>query len=137
MSDPILGIGSNALVPFPKENTDKELYDFLNRFVRSADENIDFLLRPTLRSVSANYTAVDSDYTILVDATGGARTITLPIASKAKNKVYNIKKIDSSTNNVTVDGNGSETIDGATTYVIINQYESIMIHSDGTAWFII
>ncbi len=49
----------------------------------------------------------------------------------------NIKKVDVSVNTVTVDGNASETIDGATTAVLTTQWESITIHCNGTAWFIL
>jgi hypothetical protein len=37
---------------------------------------------------------------------------------------------------VTVDGNASETIDGALTYALAVQYQSITIISDGTNWHI-
>lgn len=86
---------------------------------------------------TANYTLVIKDRGVFVDASGGAVTITLPTAASAKNVQYFIKKIDSSVNAVTVDGNGSETIDDSTTQVISSQYDSIEIYSDGTEWWII
>lgn len=88
------------------------------------------------RTESANYTATAHDYLILVDATGAARTITLPAAASSTGKVYAIKKIDSSVNTVTVDGNGSEDIDGADTQSLALQWDAITIICDGTAWFI-
>lgn len=86
---------------------------------------------------TANYTLVIKDRGVFVDASGGAVTITLPTAASAKNVQYFIKKIDSSVNAVTVDGDGSETIDDSTTQVISSQYDSIEIYSDGTEWWII
>jgi len=86
---------------------------------------------------TANYTAAITDHAIFCDATSGAITITLPSASPAQGREYHIKKIDSSTNTVTIDGNGSQTIDGALTQVIIFQYDSVMIKADGSNWFIL
>lgn len=83
------------------------------------------------------YTATDADLVILCDASSGAFTITLPTAVGRAGKVFHIKKIDSSANGVTVDGNGSQTIDGATTQVIATQYNSIKITSDASNWHIL
>jgi len=49
-----------------------------------------------------------------VDPTGGAFTVTLPAG--AEGGEVRLKNVGTSTNVVTVDGNGSQTIDGATTY---------------------
>lgn len=87
-------------------------------------------------SVSATYTAAD-EYIILVDASGANRTINLPAASGVANRIYIIKKTDSSANTVTIDPNASETIDGATTKVLSAQYARIQIVCNGTNWFII
>ena len=86
---------------------------------------------------SSGYTATASDFAIMCDASGGGFTITLPAAASHTGRVYHIKKIDSSGNIVTVDGNSSETIDDATTAVLTTQYESITIQSDGDEWFIL
>jgi hypothetical protein len=45
-----------------------------------------------------------------------------------------LKKTDSSINAVTIDGNGSETIDGGLTAVINNQYECVSVMNNGTNW---
>lgn len=94
-------------------------------------------LIPTLVSKSGAYTATDADYSIICDASGGAFTITLPAASGRVGRRYHVKKVDSSGNAVTIDGNASETIDGATTLAISTQYDSIMITTDGSNWHII
>lgn len=86
---------------------------------------------------TANYTITATDSTILVDATSGNITITLPAVSGTTGRQYVIKKIDSSVNTVTIDGNSSETIDGATTQSITTQWDAITIQSNGSAWFII
>jgi len=89
-----------------------------------------------LRTETTTYTALTTDDVILANASGGAFTITLPAASGNSGKLYRIKKIDSSTNGVTIDGNSSETIDGSTTVVLYNQNDVIEIVCDGSNWVI-
>lgn len=86
---------------------------------------------------TADYTATSSDHTILCNKSDGNITITLPAVSGCSGRIYNIKKIDSSAYTVTIDGNSSETIDGALTQTLTTQYESITIQTDGSAWYII
>ena len=74
---------------------------------------------------------------VLADATGGAITIDLPPASAMISQTLTVKKIDSSANNVTLDGDASETIDDSETQVLSSQYDSITMLSDGTRWYII
>jgi hypothetical protein len=82
-------------------------------------------------------TLTRDDRTVLVDASGGARVVNLPTAASARYQQFTIKKIDSSVNTVTIDASGAETIDGAATAVILAQYVSFTIQSDGTTWWII
>ncbi len=89
---------------------------------------------------SANYTVLeaDRDKLIRVDATSGAITIALLAAATAGDGFQiAIKKTDSSGNAVTIDGNGSETIDGALTIALNNQNEVAVLISNGTSWNII
>ena len=88
-------------------------------------------------SVSTTYTIVENDGVVLCDAASGSFTVTLPPASGIDGKVYHIKKTDSSANVVTIDGDGSETIDGALTQVLASQYDALTITSDDTEWWII
>jgi hypothetical protein len=88
-------------------------------------------------SKTGTYVITASDYTILCDASGGSFAVTLPSVSGTTGRVYVIKKIDSSVNTVTVDGDSSDLIDGATTQVLTAIYESITIQSNGSAWYII
>lgn len=88
-------------------------------------------------AISASTTADATATVWLVDASGGAVTLTLPTAASADRRVYHVKKTDSSLNAVTIDGSGAETIDGAATQTLIAQYESIQIVSDGTSWYVL
>lgn len=83
------------------------------------------------------YTASASDSLILCNATSGTFTITLPAASGCLGVKFNIKKTDSSANNVIIDGHLSETIEGETTLTISTQGDSYTIQCSGTEWWII
>jgi hypothetical protein len=86
---------------------------------------------------TADYTVTASDYAILGDASSGAITITLPTAVGIAGRVYVVKKIDNSSNVVTVAASGSETIDGATTYTLSSQWKYVTIISNGSNWLVI
>lgn len=88
-------------------------------------------------SKTSNYTATLSDDVILCDTTGGAFTISLPAAATSTRKVLTIKLINDSDNNLTIDANGGEFIDGALTQVLNMQWQFVTIACNGTAWYII
>lgn len=86
-------------------------------------------------TVTTNYLMLESDEVILVDATAGPVTITL-FPTPVIGTIITVKKIDSSANIVTNDGNGKN-IDGQATQTISNQFTADKMTYDGTAWFII
>ena len=88
-------------------------------------------------SVAANYTASTSDEVIFVDASSGHVTITLPTASGNTGKKYRIKKFEASANNVILDGDGAETIDGSTTQTTNVPWTGWVIISNGSNWGVI
>ena len=99
-----------------------------------AKEILDALyFSPRVVTVTSNYIANYGDI-VLVDASGGAVTVTLP--SPKANAIINVKKIDSSSNVITIDGNGAN-IDGQASIQITTQYESYTLVSDGSNWWII
>ena len=81
-------------------------------------------------------TTLDQTHNVVLCNTG-AYTVTLPAAASNTGKVYYIKNIDSDGDNINIDGNGSETINGATTYVLHSYNDGIRIVSDGTGWHVI
>lgn len=73
-------------------------------------------------------------------ATAGGITLTLPAAATAGNGavVYlKDKGGNAGSENITIEGNGSETIDGALTFVLNVNYQSITVVSDGSNWMIV
>lgn len=71
---------------------------------------------------------------VLVDATAGATTITLP-ATPLTGAGIIVKKIDASGNAVTLDGNGT-IIDGAATQVLAAQWNAATMLYTGAVWAI-
>jgi hypothetical protein len=90
----------------------------------------------TQTGTTRNETATSSCKVILCDCTSNAITVNLPTAVGNTAK-FEIKKIDSSANAVTVDAFSTQTIDGGLTAVLQVQYESITIVTDGANWFLI
>ncbi len=88
-------------------------------------------------SATSNTTLTETDgiNVKLINATSGAVTVTLPTAV-SNAACFIIKKTDSSTNKVTIDGYSTETIDGGSTYVLNDQYNYVEIVSNGTNWVV-
>lgn len=76
-------------------------------------------------SVTGNYTVLATDGYLRCDCTSGNIAITLLPINQAPNAVLYIKKIDSSTNTITV--SGDHNIDGQASVVIGTQYQAIAI----------
>jgi hypothetical protein len=85
---------------------------------------------------SLSVSATSGIAVVLCDCSSNAITINLPAASGNTATVI-VKKTDSGSNTVTVDGSGAETIDGGATAVISRQYESISLVSSGSTWSIV
>lgn len=84
---------------------------------------------------TTGYTALATDDIIVCDATSGPFTVLLP-AAPSTGMNFVIKKIDSSTNAVTIGGNG-KTIDGGSNASVPAQWNSISVVYNGTVWYII
>lgn len=84
-------------------------------------------------SKTTTYTLTEDDYRVFGDASGGDFTLTLPTAVGITGREYNIINIGA-TGNVTIDGDGTETISGSTTLTLTAQWQSVVITSDGSNW---
>jgi hypothetical protein len=89
---------------------------------------------------TANYTLTATDYTVGFDCASN-RTATLPDATTCAGRIYVIYQYNTNlgARSVTLDGNGSQTINGLTTYNLLGycDYSSVMIQSNGSNWIII
>ena len=105
----------------------------------------DYLLNPNctvqktagaIRTVTADYVATQEDYTILVDASGGPRTVELPhVWQVAPRREFIVKKVDDSSNAVIIDPVGSTQIENAATKSLTAQWETARITNDASEWF--
>jgi hypothetical protein len=86
---------------------------------------------------STDYTVTDNDNIVLGDASNASITFILPSAVGRTGRRYVFVKIDGSNNSVTIDANGSETINGNLTKVLVNRYDRVELVSDGSGWIII
>lgn len=87
-------------------------------------------------AVNTTYTALTTDY-VIAATTGSPYTISL-LASPETGRSYRIKDVSggAASNNLTISGNGAN-IDGASTYVINQNYGSVDVCFTGTVWSIL
>lgn len=98
------------------------------------------IILTTIKSVSsANYVVLDNDGydVILVSTANSNRTITLPTAADNAGRKLSIKKTDTGTGSVIIDGEGVETVEGDATQTIFKQFGSAILTCDGSAWYLI
>jgi hypothetical protein len=84
-----------------------------------------------MRKLTAAGTLQPNDGLVLCDATAGSFTLTLGDPSKGSGRPVTIKKSDASGNAIILGG----TIDGVTNRTLAAQDDSVVIQSDGAAWF--
>jgi len=82
------------------------------------------------------YSVTNNNATILVNHPLSPFGVLLPSASTVVGQQYQIKKIDSSANAVTVSTTSSQTIDGNLTYTLATIYKSVTLQSDGSNYYI-
>ena len=103
--------------------------------ITTADQNEEWAV---VSNGGSNYTIQEAQTVMLASASSGAVTITLPDAAGTNaNRVIIVKKMDATSNAVTVTGTGGDTIDGQTNFILTTQYASITVVSDGSNWNIV
>lgn len=89
---------------------------------------------------SANYTVDEDDRgkLLAVDATSGNVTMSLPaIADVPEGFTVAVKKVDSSSNSVILDPDGSETIEGSAQLSMATEDQTVTVTSDGSEWLVV
>lgn len=89
------------------------------------------------RLISASDAVGDLDQTIIVDATGGNVIAALPPVAEKEGRRLEFKRIDGSVNTVTIEADGTETIDGAANQPLAAQYDSLKLVAGPTEWHIV
>jgi hypothetical protein len=93
-----------------------------------------YTINRVVNTYTTNKTLSNIDSVVLVDATSGPLTITLP--ASVIGKYFDIKKVDSSANAVTI-ATTSGVIDGDATKVLALQNASLTIIGSGTNFYIL
>lgn len=103
---------------------------------RTAWENFIKLDAFNTLSVTAGATLTPISGTVFANAAAGSLVLALPPASGNAGLTFTVFKTDSTTNTVTLDGDGAETLDGAATLVLGGNLgrSRVTIICDGTAW---
>lgn len=97
-----------------------------------------WIVKGNVITVTAAYTVTSADFTILADATAGSFDILLPDAATVDGQIFNIKRIDGTSNEVAITTTSSQTIDGYTSGEIgPAENESFAVQSDGANWRIV
>jgi hypothetical protein len=133
-------VGSGANVFKQKVGVDLQFRSLVSTSGLSITQNTDTIaIRTalTVRTINTTTNVLSTDDLLLVDTTSGPVTLNLPAASTIPGKVYYAKKISGTANNLIIDPNLSETIDGIATKTTNIQYETITFVNDGLSWWIL
>lgn len=74
---------------------------------------------------------------VLADASASQITITLPPADDFNGVLISVKKVDSTGNAVVVSTQNGDTVDGASSLSIYDQYVTLGVVSNGLDWYIV
>ena len=143
LSPTTAGRATNVRPPEPQLSLgiikDAANYAVDNTVVADVDPDVpgnardDYIVTP----VAIDTVLDDTFEIVLVDATAGPRLITLPTAVGIRGRFYEIKKIDATVNIVTIDANGVQTIDGLLNQLLIAQWSTFAMVSDGANWMLV
>lgn len=115
----IYGDGIYKILVYDSDSTLKFTWD--NIKIRASNSSV-------LTKI-ADYTTTTDDDVVLLDTTTGSITVTLHAASTWENFLI-LKNIGANT--VVIDPNGTETIDGSSTFTMQGENEYIILFSDGS-----
>ena len=92
----------------------------------------------TIAQNTGTITVTPYDSGLIIMGNTAAMTVTLPLASSAAGVALQFIKTTTNAAAITLDGAGSETINGATSYASMDaQWDSVEIVCNGTAWFVV
>lgn len=109
----------------------------LRQLVTDLNQNFTALERRFLSVSATTAVALPALHTVyFVTTSGGNVTLTLPPAADCTGKQLTVKKLNAP-NTLTLDGNASETIDGAATLALTAQWATRTLYCNGSAWFVV
>jgi hypothetical protein len=95
------------------------------------------LIKSAIGSKTTTVTLGKDDEYVELSSSGGAYTATLPPVADYLGRVMVLIKTTADFNLITIDGDGSETINGATTTTLATQWECIHIIATSSGWRVI
>jgi hypothetical protein len=99
---------------------------------------MDHLTGLSVATKTGAYTVTQQDCVVLVDATAGAVTITLPAASSLPGHLIVIRKVDAGINAVSITRTGADLVDGLVSVALAAQFSGRLLLSDGASrWHIL
>lgn len=131
-SGPGIALDSNGEIPIASL-ADGAAFQYVRTAADGVTVGWDYFALGPVDEYSADQTLTASNRVVKVVTTGGTRTLTLPAASGNTGLAYFIVKL-SAANSLIIDGNASETINGATTLTLTAQFDSRIIVCDGDEW---
>ena len=87
--------------------------------------------------ITSTDTLGDSDGIFYCNAASGAITLNLPASANYERRLYLIQKTDTSSNNITIDPDGSEFIDGFPSLSLTGLNQAVLIQCNGVGWDVI
>jgi len=93
----------------------------------------------TVNTATYDLLSTDEIISVTYTSTGAVTSLTLPTAQCISGRLITIKDAGGNayTNHITIDTEGAETIDGIDTLVVVSDYYSVTLYSDGNNWLVI
>lgn len=85
---------------------------------------------------TANYTLTNADSFVAANASSGGISISLPSAVGLIGREFTVKKVDTSSNAVTIVTSSSQTIDGSVSVILNTKWQGATLVSDGANWLV-
>lgn len=114
----------------------QRLADYLTRELGAIEAAIGIARLQSIRTTTQAVELTTQDGITLVDATASSIAVTLPDVRVATGQSLTVKKTDASGNAVTVTAAGTALIDGASTFPLTAQWQSVTVQSDSLNWYV-
>jgi len=129
-------VDSGALKPLSTSYLDLEIGKLTSAGITNTAGNIRNVT--TVNVATYDTLATDDIINVTYTTTAAVTSLTIPTAQMVEGRVIVIKDAagNAGTNNITIDTEGAQTIDGAATLVLSGDYDSVTLYCDGSNLFI-
>ena len=124
----------------PPQPTQRQIVDAVNALIDQTVQSSGPLSLnvKTITNAGSPYTVIATDQFLLADTSSGNVTFNLPAIATSDGRDLIAMKSTLDNNNVVLDANASETINGSTTKTIQGQYSGLHIRCDASVgWLIV